>query len=233
MKIADMNWMQIEAYLQQDDRVVVPLGSVEQHAYLSMAVDMILAEKVAVDAAEPLGIPVYPAIPFGVTPYFAAFPGTVSLRVETYVRLIHDLLDSLARSGFKRIVLVNGHGGNQPAHSAATEWMLTNPEVKVRFYNWWNAPNTLANVRSVDPTSSHASWMENLPWTRLANAPCPDARKAPIDYQRFHVMNAAEAKDYLGDGNFGGYYQRPAEVEAAMWQTAVAETRAILEGPWQ
>ncbi|KFK96880.1 MULTISPECIES: creatininase family protein [unclassified Serratia (in: enterobacteria)] len=233
MKIIDMNWMQLESYLQQDDRVVVPLGSVEQHAYLSLAVDMILAEKVAVDAAEPLGIPVYPAIPFGVTPYFAAFPGTVSLRVETYVRVIHDLLDSLARSGFKRIVLVNGHGGNQPAASAATEWMLSNPDVKVRFYNWWNAPNTLANVRSVDPTSSHASWMENLPWTRLADAPCPDARKAPIDYQRFHVMNAAQAKEYLGDGNFGGWYQRPAEVENAMWQVAVEETRAILQGPWE
>lgn len=232
MKIADMNWMQIEDYLKKDDRVVVPLGSVEQHAYLSMAVDMILAEQVAVDAAEPLGIPVYPAIPFGITPYFAGFAGTITLKVSTYTALIRDILDSLKRSGFKRIVLVNGHGGNQPAQSAAAEWMLENPEIKVRFYNWWNAPKTLAKVREIDPTSSHASWMENLPWTRLAHAPSPDARKAPIDYQRYAVMNAQESKDYLGDGNFGGWYQRSSEEEQAMWDIAVQETRDILEGPW-
>ncbi|SES79764.1 creatininase family protein [Thorsellia anophelis] len=232
MKIADMNWMQIEEYLKTDDRVVVPLGSVEQHAYLSMAVDMILAEKVAVDAAEPLGIPVYPAIPYGITPYFAGFAGTVTLKVSTYVALIQDMLDSLKRSGFKRIVLVNGHGGNQPAQSAAAEWMLNNPEVKVRFYNWWNAPKTLAAVREIDPTSSHASWMENLPWTRLKEAPSPDHQKPPIDYQRYAIMNAEESKAYLAEGNFGGWFQRSEEDELAMWNVAVNETRAILEGPW-
>lgn len=232
MKIANMNWMQLEAYLQQDDRAVVPLGSVEQHAYLSLAVDMLLAEKIANDAAEPLGIPVYPAMPFGITPYFSDYPGTINLRVETYVRVIHDILDSLARSGFKRIVFVNGHGGNQPAASAVSEWMLQHPQIKVRFYNWWNAPQTLAYVRSVDSTSSHASWMENLPWTRLADAPCPAEQKPAADYQRLHVMNPAQAKAYLGDGNFGGWYQRSEEEETAMWSIAIKETRSILEGPW-
>ncbi|MFX4497631.1 creatininase family protein, partial [Acinetobacter baumannii] len=53
MKIADMNWMQVEAYLQRDDRCLLPIGCTEQHAYLSLAVDAILAERVAVEAAEP------------------------------------------------------------------------------------------------------------------------------------------------------------------------------------
>ena len=79
------------------------------------SVDSILAERVAVDAAEPLGVPVFPPVTYGITPYFLAFPGTISLRVETYARLIRDVLDSLASSGFRRIVIVNGHGGNQPA----------------------------------------------------------------------------------------------------------------------
>lgn len=72
MRIADMNWMQVESYLQKDDRAVIPLGSTEQHAYLSLAVDNILAEKVALDAAEPLGIPVFPPVNYGITPYFLA-----------------------------------------------------------------------------------------------------------------------------------------------------------------
>jgi creatinine amidohydrolase len=232
MRIRDVNWMQIEDYLKHDDRVVVPLGSIEQHAQLSLAVDMILSEKVAVDAAEPLGIPVYPAMPFGFTPYFTAYPGTITLRVETYVRVIRDILDSLARSGFKRIVLVNGHGGNQPAASMAAEWMADNPDCKVRFYNWWNAPKTWAKVKEVDPTSSHASWMENLRCTRVAGAVAPDERKAGIDYQRKGIMNPQEVRDYVGDGNFGGWYQRSEAEENAMWEQAVLETRAALEGPW-
>lgn len=78
MRIANMNWMQVEQYLQHDDRCVLPLGSTEQHAYLSLATDVLLAERVAVDAAEPLGVPVFPAVPYGITPYFTAFPGTVT-----------------------------------------------------------------------------------------------------------------------------------------------------------
>ena len=79
MKIAEMNWMQVQAYLGHDDRCILPLGSTEQHAQLSLCVDAILAERVATEAAEPLGIPVYPVMPFGLAPYFLDFPGTMSL----------------------------------------------------------------------------------------------------------------------------------------------------------
>src|SRR6476620_5425874 len=108
MRISDMHWQQVEAYLAHDDRAVLPLGSTEQHAYLSLSVDSILSERVSVAAAEPLGVPVFPVLAYGITPAFRAFPGTLSLRVETYLRVVRDLLDSLAASGFRRIVLVNG-----------------------------------------------------------------------------------------------------------------------------
>src|SRR6266446_5046297 len=114
MKIADMNWMQVERYLSSDDRAVVPLGSTEQHAYLSLATDAILAERVAVEAAEPLGIPVFPVLAYGITPHFTDYPGTVTLSVKTYRTVIQEILDSLARSGFRRLAIVNGHGGNAP-----------------------------------------------------------------------------------------------------------------------
>src|SRR5947209_16442936 len=131
MRIAEMNWMQVEEYLQRDDRAVIPLGSTEQHAYLSLTTDAILSERIAVEAAEPLGVPVFPVLAYGVTPYFLSFPGSVSIRVSTYVTVVRDMLDSLVGQGFKRFLLVNGHGGNSPAGSMVPEFMADHPDTKV------------------------------------------------------------------------------------------------------
>ncbi|TCL71862.1 creatininase family protein [Rhizobium sp. BK251] len=232
MKVSETNWQQIEAYLKTDDRAILPLGSTEQHAQLSLSVDSILSEKVASDAAEPLGIPVFPVVPYGITPYFLAYPGTISLRQETYIRLVRDILDGLRLQGFRRILIVNGHGGNQPAGSLAIEWMADNPGTAVKFHNWWNAPQTYAKVQEIDPVASHASWMENFPWTRLAGTTLPSQQKPMIDLARMRVMGPEAVKAYLGDGNFGGYYERPDEEMLAIWDVAVKETRALLEGAW-
>ncbi|MCB0070702.1 MAG: creatininase family protein, partial [Caldilineaceae bacterium] len=136
MRISEMNWMQVEDYLETDDRGVLPLGSTEQHAYLSLSVDSILSSRVAEDAAAPLGVPVFPVVSYGLTPYFLGYPGTVSLRIDTYIRLVRDILDSLRGQGFRRILIVNGHGGNQPAGALAIEWMADNPDCAVKFHNW-------------------------------------------------------------------------------------------------
>jgi creatinine amidohydrolase len=232
MRIAAMSWQQVEAWLAHDDRCVLPVGSTEQHAQLSLCVDAILAEKVAVDAAEPSGVPVFPPVNYGLAPYFTAYPGTVSLRVETLLALVRDILDSLAASGFRRILIVNGHGGNAPVGALAQEWQKDHPPCRVRFHNWWNAPRTWAEVQRIDPVASHASWMESFPWTQLAGAAVPAGEKPMIDLERMRVMAPAEVRAYLGDGNFGGVYRKPDAVMLQLWEVAVAETRALLDGPW-
>jgi len=232
MNIRTMNWMQVEEYLRDDDRAVVPLGSTEQHGYLSLMVDAILPERLALEAAEPLGVPVFPALPYGIAPYFRGYPGTVSLRAATYLGVIEDVLDSLAGSGFRRILLLNGHGGNSPAGTLAVEWMAAHPGVRVKLHNWWNSPKTMARVQEVDPVASHASWMENFPWTRLPGVAMPEGAKTPIERERMSLMTPAEVRTYLGDGNFAGRYQRSDDDMASIWAVAVAETRQLLEGPW-
>ena len=232
MKIGEMNWMQVEEYLQTDDRAVVPLGSTEQHAYLSLSVDTILAERVSLEAADALGVPVFPAVAYGVTPYFRAYPGTVSLRVSTYIRLIDDVLDSLVSAGFRRILLVSGHGGNQPAESAAIEWMADHPNTRVKFHEWWRAPKTWLMVQEIDKLASHASWMENFPWTRLNGVVLPELRKELPDRAGKARLVGDEMRAYIGDGNYGGLYQRSDEEMLAIWRVAVAETRRLLEDGW-
>src|SRR5690242_14581854 len=160
MRISEMDWRMVDDWVRHDDRCALPLGSTEQHAGLSLATDAILAERVAVEAAEPLGVPVFPALPYGLTPSFMAYPGTLTVRSGTYLELVRDLLDSLATHGFRRVLIVNGHGGNLPVTGLVTGWVAGNPGRHVKVHHWWNAPRVLARVRSIDPVASHASWME-------------------------------------------------------------------------
>ena len=233
MKIDDSNWFEIEAYLKHDDRCVLPLGSTEQHAYLSLSVDSILAERMAAEAAEPLGVPVFPVLAYGLTPYFNAYPGTVSLRTVTYMAVVRDILDSLYRSGFRRVLIVNGHGGNSPVQPVTMEWMDERPGARARFHNWWNAPRAWAKVQEIDPKASHASWMENFPWTRLPGRPVPGEQKPMADFDRLKDRSAEGVRELVGDGNYGGYYQRDDAEMEALWRVGVEETRSLLDGDWR
>jgi creatinine amidohydrolase len=230
MRIAEMNWMQVAERAAGDDRAVLPIGSTEQHAYLSLAVDSILAERVAVEAAEPLGVPVFPVINYGLTPQFVEYPGTITLSLPTLCLVVAEVLDGIRRSGFRRITIVNGHGGNSPAHGAVLTWLDRNPGCEVIWHNWWNAPRTWEKVMSVDRQSSHASWMENFPWTRLAGVVMPAERKPMLDLARFQRVDTKAKKELLGDGSFGGLYQRGDDDLLAIWKVAVEETRAIIAG---
>ncbi len=232
MRIAEQNWMQVESSLARDDRAVVALGCVEQHAHLSLATDAILAERVAAEAAEPLGVPVFPVVAYGHTPDFISYPGTVSLRFTTFLALLQDILDSLAAQGFRRVLIVNGHGGNTPARAFVREWLGSHPESKVRWHDWWSAPKVMEQVKAIDPVASHASWMENFPWTRVAGVVSPKVAKPPVPYGDWTHLGPAAIRERLGDGSFGGLYERADDEMYAIWRVAVAETRAMLESGW-
>ena len=204
MRVHDCNWQMLEEYLAHDDRIVMPIGSTEQHGYLSVGTDAILAERVAVEAAEPLGVPVLPALPFGVTPYFAAFPGSPTLRTSTHIAVLRDLLDSLYRQGFRRIAVVNGHGGNTPSAGALREW-LTEPRearVQILFHDWWNAPRVWEVVERYEKESSHGSWMENFPWTRIPGVVMPKGTKPRISPALIRQAPPEELRRLTVDGVF-------------------------------
>jgi creatinine amidohydrolase len=233
VRIRDLNWMQLEAYLERDDRIVLPIGSTEQHAYLSLETDNLLAEGVAVEAAEPLGVPVLPVLPYGLTPSFGAYPGSPTLRVETLVAVIRDLLDSLLRQGFLRILVVNGHGGNLPAGAAVREWLGDHPDAQAIFHSWFNAPKVWAAVQEIDPEASHASWMENFPWTRLEGVQLPGEAKRMVDMAALAAEGPAGVRRGLGDGSYGGRYQRADDELQRIWQAGVEEVRDLLEHGWR
>jgi creatinine amidohydrolase len=223
VRVAELNWMQLEAYLERDDRIVLPVGSTEQHAYLSLATDSILAERVSVEAAEPLGVPVFPVLAYGVTPRFAAFPGSVSFDPDTYVATLSQLLGSLRSQGFRRILIVNGHGGNSfAAGHVAGEGVI--------WHDWWSSELQQKILREVDPEGAHASWTENFPWTRLVGVGLPQERKALVELPA--EGTPAEYRALLGDGSFGGRYEHADDDMLRIWEAGVDEIRNLLERGW-
>jgi len=233
MRIRDCNWMQVEEYLERDDRIVVPLGSTEQHGYLSLETDNVLAERVSAEAAEPLGVLVLPVLPYGLTPSFAAFPGSPSLRLGTFTSVLRDLLDSLHGQGFRRFLLVNGHGGNLPGGALAREWTTDHPDAQAIFHSWWSSARVQAAAREIDPVPSHANWFENFPWTRLEGVELPEGGKPPLDEEAYRSAGPAEVRALLGDGVFGGTYALPDDQVEAVWRVGVEEVRELLESGWR
>jgi creatinine amidohydrolase len=225
VRVRDLNWMQLEAYLRGDDRIVLPVGSTEQHAYLSLETDNILAERASVEAAEPLGVPVLPVLPYGVTG-FAAYPGSPTLRQSTLVAILSDVADSLVGQGFARILVVNGHGGNTESGRA---WAQRQPGRAVVWHELWEGrPDEIA--AAIDAEYDHASWSENFPWTRLPGVAIPAQRKPPVTWPE--NGNPKAWREALGDGSFGGLYQRSSEDENLLWQAAVEAIRTRLEA-WE
>jgi creatinine amidohydrolase len=221
--------MQIEDYLRRDDRIVLPTASTEQHAYLSLGTDCILAERISIEAAEPLGVPVLPVLPYGLTPRFVSYPGTVSLRIESFLGVVTDVLESLESQGFRRVLIVNGHGGNTGPIQGLAHWGAKHPQMRLQYHDWWQSPRVMDVVRSIDPEGTHASWMENFPWTRLPGVELPPEPK-PVTMT--NVLDPVEFREIMGDGSFGGAYQHSDGDMLRIWETGVDEVRELLESGW-
>ncbi|HWJ32593.1 MAG TPA: creatininase family protein [Gaiellaceae bacterium] len=229
MRVRELNWMQLEDYLQRDDRIVLPVGSTEQHAYLSLETDNIIAERLAAEAAEPLGVPVLPVLAYGIAPGFGAYPGSPTLRIETFIAVVREILESLYGQGFRRFAIVNGHGGNTSAREAVMGWMDEHDDAVVLWSEAWDGrPDEIA--AAIDRDYDHASWSENFPWTRLEGVELPAERKPPFTRPKWSRPKAW--REALGDGSFGGPYQLPDEDVLSVWNAAVEQLRETLASGW-
>jgi creatinine amidohydrolase len=225
MRFEDLNWMDVEAYLKRDKRLIIVLGATEQHGYLSLLSDVKIPQALADAASRQTGVLIAPPVNFGISPYFLAYPGTISLRISTFIDLVEDLVRSVYGYGFRQLLILNGHGGNEPARSRLTELANQLPDIRINWYSWWTARSVeeLAARYKIKP--SHENWLEAFTFTRVGDLPTGEK---PIPAYK-GLLSASQTRQVYNDGSFGGQYQVDPEIMDELFTTALQDELYLLE----
>lgn len=235
MRLDLTTWPAVEAYLKDQDAILIPIGSVEQHGPTgALGTDALCAEAIARGAGEKAGLLVAPTLSLGMALHHMAFPGTIALKPSTLIALLGDVVLSLARHGFRRFLFINGHGGNEATCRAAF------PEIydaaardgmeglRCQFRNWWDAPGVRAEARRLfgaadgqHATASEISVIRHL-FGESAPEPAPpggfDPGIAPVG----PIFGAADFRRRHPDGRMGSNPGlATAEAGAALFEMAV------------
>jgi creatinine amidohydrolase len=162
---SERRWPEIDALDRNETVLLLPTGAIEQHGpHLPVDTDIHTALELSLRAAAAAAGPtlVLPPVWWGNSPHHMAFPGTLSLRVETFADLIRDLCVSVHHHGFRRVLIVNGHGGNA-ANLAATALRLSDEHgIFVATASYWSLVATDLRRIGTSPIGGmgHACEME-------------------------------------------------------------------------
>jgi len=149
-RLEKISFSDVDALDRDKTIVVLPCGSMEQHGpHLPNGMDTTVALKVLEQAMRNVETEVdclvIPPIPIGQSPEHMDFPGTITFTAETYIRMLKEIAHSVTRHGFKKMYIVNGHGGNIAAISSAAFDIRDEYKLKVFMFNVWAVIVGLAN----------------------------------------------------------------------------------------
>jgi creatinine amidohydrolase len=229
------SWPEVEEYLERHKGVIIPLGSTEQHGPTgAIGTDALTAEAVALEVGRRTGVLVTPAQAFGMAEHHLGFAGTMSLQPSTLLAVMHDLVLSLARHGFERIYVINGHGGNiatckaafaQAYGTAASRGLVNAGALRCKLANWFMAPEAMGLAKELygDKEGHHATPSEIAitlqlePSLQSKQRPLPEPAPAgpihgPEDFRRRHPDGRMGSDPFLATADHG---ERILEVAAA------------------
>ncbi len=247
MHLGEFNWTDVK---DLTDRVVVlPLGSLEQHGHhLPLLTDSMIGTEIARRAEAELRDEALflPLLWVGASDHHKAFPGTVSISNSVYVEVLVDMIESLIAGGFRRIFLLNSHGGNiTPGRMAIYDVQLNHrdlPELYLAFSSWWTiAAQQVAALTNVKQEMvTHACEQESSMILRLrpelvrmeaahgATIPFESAFYCP-DFSRPSRVDVPRAFDQLSaTGAFGHPEIAETEKGEALFAAAVTEVTAFV-----
>lgn len=173
----ELNWMEFGRLVPaRIDTVLLTTGTLEAHGVINNGADNTAPQALARAIAEPVNALVAPHIPYGVTGALAPYPGGLHIPEEAYRPYVRAVIEGLVRCGFRKIIVLNGHGGPQTAIlEALLRDLAIERGVQTMVINWWSyasdvtqavfgedgghaAQNETAFVQAIDPRLVHRDW---------------------------------------------------------------------------
>ena len=142
-----LTWPEINDAIESNQVCIIPCGAVEQHGeHLPLDVDLVCPGGIARGVGEnhPDQVLVLPTLSYGYTGHVMDFPGTINTNYKTFIEQVLDVTRSLAYHGFKKIILLNGHGSNMPNLDLAARRTNLETDAECLLVAWWQ-------LLSVDP----------------------------------------------------------------------------------
>jgi len=189
-EMQNYSWMRLAQIVPEvTDRVILPVGTVESHGACPIGTDNLIPENLASLIWKDVNALVAPAVNHGVTgTSISQFPGSIMIRPEIFQEYIYDILKDLVRTGFKNVLIINGHGGNtEPMQKAMTK-LHVETGAHFMIVNWWEVAWNLAEeVYGMKPIQSGHGDLEEA---ALVMSETPDL----IDREMYEKLG----KDNLG-----------------------------------
>lgn len=156
-----INWMEFQKTVPSKiNTVLLPTGTLEPHGVANNGADNTAPEAMARDIALRTNSMIAPTLPYGMTGSLAAYPGAFKMSEAAYRPFVKEILEGLVKTGFKNIIILNGHGGGQTAvlQDVAAE-VANEKNVRTLVINWWSfASDVTQEVFGED--GGHAGWNE-------------------------------------------------------------------------
>ncbi|MEW5759397.1 MAG: creatininase family protein [Candidatus Thermoplasmatota archaeon] len=216
MRKSVLRWEELPSYkiksLDRNLPIVVPIGGMEAHAHLPVGCDTIAAKELAELACKETGAVLAPAINYGVlAPDEKA--GDIQVELGTFTEYIFQIVECFYGHGFKKIIIVNGHGGNTDGlEFVCSKVYKRHKDIKIRVYHWW-LDDVADEWKSIIQEGLHADRGE----TDLMLALRPE------------LVELAQARDYVPEKREAWYYIPGSVVDGHPTQATPEEGKLVLE----
>ncbi len=236
-------WPEIEKYLANCRGIILPIGSTEQHGPTgAIGTDAITAEAVALEVGRLSGVLVAPTQSYGMAEHHLGFPGTMSLKSSTLGNLIHDLLLSLARHGFERVFIINGHGGNIATVKACFPKVYQSIEglnlpvsnfFRCKLVSWFTVPSVYQEAKELygENEGQHATPSEIALTLHLHPSLLKKQRKLPPSFPSGPIYDWSDFRKRYPDGRMGSdpFLAKPSHGQKLLNKAAIALSNDLSE----
>jgi creatinine amidohydrolase len=237
LELANLTWPEAKEAIARAKVALLPVGSTEQHGpHLPLGTDHLTATWIAREAARRGDFLLLPTVSVGVSPHHRQFWGTLWVEPEVLMAYVMGIARSLAYHGLRKMVFVNGHGGNTPALTDAAR-RLRDEGIFAFVYVWWRAAEE--EIReALEDGGGHAGEMEaSVVWhiapelVRPEKFPEAAAQAAPAWGKRVHGVEVSyDTIDFAAVGCVGAPTNASPEKGKAVLEAAV--DKLLQFGKW-